>query len=79
MRFDIRREVKDGQILKHIAVSDPDPVMEVTEQVQSIHPQDFRSLLEQAGFAVTHEFGDYHLAAYTPDSPRFIIIATKLH
>lgn len=79
VRFDIRREVKAGQILKHIAVSDPDPVLEVTEQVQSIHPHDFRSLLERAGFAVTREYGNYHLAAYTPDSPRFIIIATKLH
>ena len=79
VRFDIRREIKGGQILKHIAVLDPELVLEVTEQVQFIHPEEFRELLKQTGFKITHEFGGYALKPYTMNSTRFIIIATKLH
>jgi ubiquinone/menaquinone biosynthesis C-methylase UbiE len=76
--FNIKREIKDGKILKHIQFEAKEKSYEFTESVQALLPEDFHSLLEQAGFSLTAEFGGYHLEPYDAEkSSRYIVLAEK--
>ena len=47
------------------------------ERVQLFHFEDFRTMLESAGFQIETVFGSYSLDSLTDDSPRLIIVAKK--
>lgn len=74
--FYIRREVLDGKILKHITFNADEKVFSFTESVQALQREDFHTLLEQTGFTIESEFGDYDLGDFEVNiSPRYIVLA----
>lgn len=75
--FNIKREVLNGKVIKHIAFSDQGKAFQYTEQVQLLGMSDFQTLLEDH-FRIQDVFGDYRLSPFDPDtSPRLILIAKK--
>lgn len=75
--FKINRRIEGGVIYKHISFEDDGKSHLYEERVQAITLSDFGSLLNQAGFAIIHTFGDYRLNPFQKDSERLIIIAKK--
>lgn len=76
--FHIRKAFDGGHILKQIDFIDQGKKYMYTERVQGLTPEDFASLLHQAGFRMLDTFGDIHLHPFDRDrSERFILIAGK--
>lgn len=78
VRFDIRREVQDGVISKHIRVMDGSEVHRFEERVHALTKADFSGMLSRTGFEILDVFGNYHLGKFDDEmSPRLILIARK--
>lgn len=76
--FQTRKEKVGEFIVKHIDVNDGGAQFHFHEQVQLLTLDDFRNILQEAGFEILHTFGNYQLDEYTPEtSERCIIIARK--
>jgi len=74
--FNIKREIKNGFILKHISFSADDKQHNFTERVKYLDCQKITSFLEKVGFKITNYFGDYNLTNFDKNSSnRLIIIA----
>jgi len=70
--------IEGNSIVKHITVTDGEHVHRFSERVQLLTLDQFSTMLQAAGFEITHVFGDYRLAPYQPEqSPRCLIIASK--
>lgn len=79
IQFYIRRQVKDGVIQKTIKVDDGKKVSMFSEEVQILKPAHFYQMLQEEGFKVINEFGDYHLNPFdVKHSDRYIIVIEKL-
>lgn len=75
--FNIRREISEGKVIKHIDFSDERKDFHFTEEVQLLDLPDFQFLLSQQ-FNILHTFGDYSLKNFDLNSsPRLILIAQK--
>lgn len=77
--FDIKKEVKNGKILKHINFLDADNnPKSYTETVAAFSLSDFVALFQKAKLSLVGTFGDYQLNSYDPStSPRLIMVFKK--
>lgn len=76
--FHIRKEVRDGKILKTISFEDNGESHVYQEKVQVLYPSDFSELLKEAGFEIQAMFGNYQLSPFDENqSDRLILICHK--
>ena len=76
--FNIKKEVKDGFIYKHIEIISEGRSNTYHERVQAISKNQLETMLKAASFEVVNCFGNYDLSAFNEDtSPRTILIARK--
>ena len=74
--FKIKREIKNGFILKHISFFADGKNHSYTEQVKYLDLDKMTTFFEKVGFNITNVFGDYNLNAYeAKTSDRLILIA----
>ena len=74
--FNIKREIKDGFIFKHISFFADGKNHVYTEQVKYLDLDKMTSFFEKVGFTITNVFGNYDLNTYeAKTSDRLIIIA----
>ncbi|QNM86300.1 class I SAM-dependent methyltransferase [Polaribacter pectinis] len=74
--FNIKREIKNGFIFKHISFFADDKQHSYTEQVKYLDLPKMTSFLEKVGFKIENVFGNYSLDNYNPKtSDRLIIVA----
>ena len=74
--FKIKREIKNGFILKHISFFADRKNHSYTEQVKYLDLDKMTTFFEKVGFNITNVFGDYNLNAYeAKTSDRLILIA----
>jgi len=75
--FEIRREIIEGKVIKHISFTDQQRAFVFKEQVQLLGLADFQGLLREQ-FEILHTFGDYRMNTFvSSSSPRLILIASK--
>ena len=78
IKFNIRREVVNNQIKKHIKFDAEGKVFSFTESVQALKPYHFHKLMSENNFTIQAEFGDYELNEFQSNvSSRYILVATK--
>ena len=76
--FNIRKEIVDGFIIKHIEFKDKERNYHFTEQVKLIRLADFKNYFKNAGLTILEILGDYSLNKFDEiNSERLIIIAKK--
>jgi SAM-dependent methyltransferase len=76
--FHIAREYDGKHIFKHIRFHAEGQDFHFTERVQALKPEDFKALLEDAGFELVNTYGNYALDAFDISaSPRLILEAQK--
>ncbi|WP_158837206.1 class I SAM-dependent DNA methyltransferase [Polaribacter sp. L3A8] len=74
--FNIKREIKEGFILKHISFFADGEIHSYTERVKYLDLAKMTSYLNKVGFTITNVFGNYNLNTYeAKTSDRLIIIA----
>ena len=74
--FNIKREIKDGFIYKHISFFADGENHTYTEQVKYLDLDKMTAFFEKVGFTITNVFGDYDLNAFEANtSERLILIA----
>lgn len=78
LQFNIRKELVDGRIIKHINFTENNQSFSFQEKVQAIDLIQFEHLFSLAGLKIMATFGDYSLEEYNHQhSERLIIIAQK--
>lgn len=76
--FFIRRETKNGKIYKNIQIEKDDSIWIFKEEVQALMSHHFHTFLNNTGFSLVIEFGDYQLNPYNAKtSDRYILLAKK--
>ena len=76
--FYIRREVENGKIVKNIHIEKEDNVWMYKEEVQVLMQHHFHTFLNNTGFTLVREFGDYQLNPFNVKiSDRYILLARK--
>ncbi|MBE7630308.1 class I SAM-dependent methyltransferase [Tenacibaculum piscium] len=76
IEFHIKRELKDGFILKHISFFADEKQHNYTEQVKFLTLDKMEVYFEKAGLEIKHVFGDYALNDFDKNtSDRLILIA----
>lgn len=79
INFRLRREIRNGNVLKDIFITDGDKNLHYQERVQLLTLEDFQRLFGATGFRLLNTFGSYDGTAYIPESsPRLILLAEKL-
>jgi hypothetical protein len=80
IRFDIKRKINSGKIVKQINVIDDDGIEHCyQERVSAFELKDFVSLFKAENMELTEYFGDYDLRSFDENhSPRLIMIFKKL-
>jgi SAM-dependent methyltransferase len=75
IRFLIKREVRDGCIVKEIYV-DAEGGLYFEEIVSAFRLEDFQKMFSSVGFRLIDTFGNYDFEAFDPnESPRLILLA----
>jgi SAM-dependent methyltransferase len=78
IRFEIKKWVENGIVIKQIRVIDGPHEDIFYERVQLLTSDAIATLLQEAGFHIFARFGNYQLEELnTVDSPRCIVIARK--
>lgn len=78
IKFEISREVKEGQIIKNIQFTDCNQKHSYQEKVQALSHEDFEYILDKSGFIWVESFGSYGLDPFDADkSDRLIILVKK--
>jgi SAM-dependent methyltransferase len=78
VQFDLKRELLEGQIVKHIDFKDRNRTFSFQEKVQAISLSDFESLFSHTGLKIIATFGDHSLNKFdSVKSDRLIIVAKK--
>lgn len=78
IRFKIKRKIEKGFIVKSIKVIDGKAEHTYFEKVEYLAPEKIRTMLQNNGFNIIEELGDYHLNPFNKDqSDRIIFIARK--
>ncbi|CAM1366369.1 Methyltransferase [Tenacibaculum soleae] len=76
IEFHIKREIKNGFILKHISFIANDQQHSYTEQVKFLTLDKMQAYFKKAGLDIKHVFGDYSLSTFDKNtSDRLILIA----
>lgn len=76
IEFHIKREIKNGFILKHISFIANDQQHSYTEQVKFLTLDKMQAYFKKAGLSIKHVFGDYSLSTFDKNtSDRLILIA----
>ena len=77
--FEIKREVKDGRVIKTIGVTkEGDQPYEVQEMVRLYTSDDWKKMAAKVGFEVKSIYGDYGLGSFNKDlSDRHILVLRK--
>jgi len=76
--FTIKKEIKNGYILKHIHFIVDDNTHSFTERVSALTYKDFQNYFNQAGLKITNTFGNYDLKPFNNEnSDRLIMILKK--
>ncbi|MBK9328099.1 MAG: class I SAM-dependent methyltransferase [Sphingobacteriales bacterium] len=76
--FYIRRDMVNGKIIKHIQIEKEEKMWMYREEVQALMQHHFHTFLNNTGFTLVREFGDYHLNPFNPKtSDRYILLAKK--
>jgi SAM-dependent methyltransferase len=79
INFYIRRQVEEGFIKKLIKVDDGKKISLFKEEVQILKPFHFYQMIQDEGFKLIKEFGDYKLGPFdSKTSDRYILIIEKL-
>jgi cyclopropane fatty-acyl-phospholipid synthase-like methyltransferase len=75
-KFDISKEISNGQIIKTIAFDAEGQSFSFQEKVQLLYAQAINEMLASSGFEILHTFGNYQLDSFdTKTSDRCIVIA----
>jgi len=74
------RWIKNRRVNKRTTLLDDNgqAIRSIEESVRLFLPEEIRRMIMQAGMKIRAEWGDYHGAVFTSDSPRFIVIATRV-
>ena len=73
--FQIKREISNGYIHKHISFSANNKKHQFTEKVRAFTLEDFKNYFKDAGLDLKQTFGDYHLNPFNAaTSERLILI-----
>jgi SAM-dependent methyltransferase len=73
--FDIKREINNGYIQKHICFTAQNNSYKYTEKVKALTLEDFKNYFKDAGVKLKQTFGDYHLNTFdAATSERLILI-----
>jgi len=76
-KFEIRKSIEDGIIVKRIQIND-NPELQFEERVQALDREKLFDLFEEAGLAPIATYGSYHFEPFDEThSDRLIIIAEK--
>ena len=75
--FHIKREIKDGFILKHISFADKGIEHSYTEQVKYLDLEKFKAYFAAAGLTITQTFGDYQLSEFDVNTSERLILVAK--
>lgn len=74
--FVIHREIRDGEILKHISFESNGSKYRFTENVKYLDFNTLKALFLEVGFSIIEIFGDYQLTPFDEEhSERLILIA----
>jgi len=71
------RRVTGNRIEKTITLRQNGDRHVVTESVELLNREDFESFYREVGLHCEHMFGDYAGGAWTPDSPRLILMSRR--
>ena len=78
IKFNLRRKVEDGFIIKNISFTDKDKKYKFQERVSAFEKKDFNKLFKKAGLKIDAVYGDYQMNKYKPStSSRLIIVGSK--
>ena len=78
IKFEIRKSLQNGFIIKDIDFTDEGYEYHFHEKVQAISLTDFQHYFSAAGLTLKHVFGDYQLNTFDIEtSPRMIFILEK--
>ena len=78
IKFKITKEIRDGIIIKKIAISDNGKELYFEEKVKIITLENFKYYLKNSGLEIINLLGNYDLNTFDElDSERLIIIAKK--
>ena len=78
IKFKLKREVKNGEIIKQIEFESKKQLFSYSERVQAITLEDFQDLFSYTNMKIIHTFGDYSLNKFDRiNSDRLILIAKK--
>ena len=75
--FHIKREIKDGFILKHISFFADDNEHSYTERVKYLDEEKMKLFFKKVGFTITNIFGDYNLSPFKASTSNRLIIVAK--
>ena len=77
IKFNLKREISDGFILKHISFTDKGVKYSYTEKVKYLDLEKFETYFSAAGLKINHIFGNYQLTEFNPEtSDRLIFVAS---
>ncbi len=77
IEFHIKREIKEGFIMKHISFSDKGVDHSYTENVKYLDLKKFREYLDCANLSLVHVFGDYKLSEFNSETSERLIFVAK--
>ena len=75
--FNIKREIKDGFILKNISFFADDENHSYTERVKYLDAKKMKAYFEKAGFTITNIFGNYKLSNFDVQTSKRLILVAK--
>ncbi|TMM31319.1 class I SAM-dependent methyltransferase [Polaribacter aestuariivivens] len=75
--FHIKREIKNGFILKHISFFADDKQHSFTERVKFLDLDKMTSYFNKVGFTIMHIFGDYKLNDFDSENSNRLILVAK--
>lgn len=76
--FHLKREVKNGHIIKHIDFKSDNKPYSYFEKVQAVHLEDFKRLFSNTNMEIIHTFGNFKLEKFEEEkSNRLILVVRK--
>ena len=77
IEFHIKREIKNGFILKHISFFADNKLHNFTEQVKYIDLEKFKNYFGKVGLEIKNVFGNYELSKFDPEISNRLIFVVK--
>lgn len=76
IRFNIRRSIKEGTIIKEIQINDGKKEEVFVEKVFAFTLADFQVMFEEAGLEIIQIFGNYALKPFDSEADRLLLMAS---